>query len=219
MSDIENEIESVVEEARETFELGNFLRGRSQRVKQIKLYTDEELGARLGGYEVTKKIGPSGLPIPDVRAWGLKGEYADLSLNDELKKKNAKRLKAIEKEVAAILEELDETSLTLELRSVPKVIKKDAHRAAKKALDITGKNIPEALEEEYSDEYDAQILERVVTKVTRGDGAVQHSFTAQDARELQDFLPESEYARLSDAIVELLFRTQISAKAVEDADF
>ena len=219
MSNAEDNATQIADDARKEFDLGAFLRGSSRVVETVTVYPDEVAGNRLGGHEVVRETAENGAQIPKIRSWGLKGEYSSLSRTPEDKKNNAKRLKAIEKECAEVLEQLEESSLTLELHSIPTALSKGARRAARSALDITEKGIPDSMADSFVEEISAQYLALSCGKVTRGDGAELPKLTIEGARDLADYLPRSEHGKLLEKVNDVLFASHISTAAVEDADF
>lgn len=219
MSDAADKTEKIAEEARESFDLGGFLRGATRVMDTVTVYTDEQAGNALGGHEIVQEDGPGGARVPKVRSWGLKGEYNKLTRTPEEKKKNAKRIREVEKEVAALLERIEESALTFELHSIPTAISKSARRNARKELEITGKGVPEALSDEFAEELSSQYLALSAGKVTRGDGKQLPKLSVEEARDLADYLPRSEHIKLLNAVNDVLFASHISTAAVENPDF
>lgn len=223
----QNEIDAIVNDARESFDLGDFLRGRSVRTKTVRVFTDEVTAEERGGYEQYEETLSSGLTVPRVRSWGLVASLADvqeqLEKLDSKTTKQARELKAkaatIEAEIEALTAKLIESSLVLELKSVPKVIKKDAYRAAKQTLGIHGKVREERISE-VLEEQSAQMLVRTVVSITRElDGAVNKGVTIEGARSLIDQLPDSEWDKIDETLKKLLVERTIADQVVADADF
>ena len=216
----ENEIQKIANEARDTFDLGEFLQTQLPRVvNKVTVYTDEAAGDELGGHEMVQESLANGVQVPRLRTWGLKGEYAELTATEAARKENAPRVAEIEERVAELRKRLNDTSLTFELHSIPTSIRKDARRKARKELGISSKGVPADLEDDFSEEISAQYLAASCGGVTRGDGATISKLTVEDARNLIATLPLTEQSRLLDTVSETLFATHISQSAVEDADF
>lgn len=223
------DIEEIVNDARETFDLGDFLRGRSVRTKVQRVFTDEVTAEARGGYEVTLKKLPTGQEAPSVRSWGLVKDLADAQQEYEaIENKSTKAAKAaktkiddITAEMRSLTEKLLETALDIELRAIPDKIKKDAYRAARHALGIRGKNgVTEDNAIELQDENAAQILVRTVVSVTKhGTGERNEGISIEGARALKGLLPDSEWNKIQDTLDDLLFRKVIAEQAVEDLDF
>ena len=221
-------VQEIVNTARETFDLGDFLRGRSIRTKTQRVFTDEVTGEKIGGYEKSVRQNEDGFPVPYLRSWGLVADLA--KVQDEIENhdgpktaKAYKDLKAREKsitdEIRALTEVLLETALDIELQAIPTLIKKDAWRAAKKALGINGK-VPEAMEAEIYDEHVAQILARSVVSVTKhGTGEKNEGISIEGARSLRGLLPDSEWDKLENTMNELIAHRAIGEQAVADVDF
>lgn len=219
--DVPDEIQQIIDSSREEFDLDAVVRGRSVRTKKQKVFTDEVTGEQLGGHEIITTRNALGVEAREIRSWGLYKQILDLSGSAEAEKKNAKQIKALKEEVKVLAEKLDETSLVFELQSIPPLIKKDARRAARKALNINGKLTDgDPRFEDYLDEHDAQVLTRVVVSVTQtSTGKTNKGISIERARTLKSHLPETEWHKLERAINELLWQGVIAEKAVEDADF
>lgn len=216
-----DEAQQIAQQARDEFDLDAELLGRSRRTKKVRVYMDEATGDELGGVEVVTEIDQFGLEKQAVRAWGIVKKIADLSPDDETEKKNAKAIKALKEEARVLRERLEESALDIELESVPKIVKDDATRAARKYLGINEKVTPShSRHDEFSDEYDAQILQRTVVSVTKvATNQVNRGITIETARKLKGNIPEYEWKKIFEAQVELLWQNSISSQAVEDSDF
>ena len=220
MSTIPAEIEQAVQEARDDFDLGATLTGAEKLTRTVRVFTDKEAGAELGGVEHWTDTS-LGFPRPQVRHWGIAGKIIELSATDESKEENAAEIAELRARVVELSARLEATAITLELRSFPPIVKKISRKAAKKELGITGKVGPDhALWEEYVDEEDAQLLHHAVKKWVRAeDGVVRGELSLQNARALKGRLEEYEYAKIVEKLNELLFTRQIAQNATEDADF
>jgi len=223
------EVTEAVEEVKGSFDLGALIKGRPVRYKSVKVYTDEVLGEMLGGAEDERNnLGM----VAGRRRWGLLGE-AD-ALGAELKVLEAyeepaedvkarideisARLIEIRDEVNDILEQMEASSLTIELQSLPPIINKDAQRKARQELGIKG-NVPADRTQEYVDEYNAQVLSRAIVSITNGVGEKNTTISVQDARDLYGFLPASEVQKLDAIVDEVVFKSAIAKSLSTDADF
>lgn len=222
-----NAIEEIVRETQESFDLGDFLRGRSTRTKTVRVFTDEVTAERRGGFAKTTETLANGVQIPGIRSWGLVKDLADAqSEYDGLEPKTTKEAKAakakittLTEEIKALTAELVETSLEVELKAVPKVIKKDAYRASKKALGINGK-ISDTQAVEFMDEHSAQILHRTVVSIKKeASGEKNTGISVESARDLVGLLPDSEWGKINATLKELLDEQVIADQVVEDRDF
>ncbi len=222
------DIEAIANDARESFDLGDFLRGRSVRTKTVRVFTDEVTAEERGGFERIYRI-VNETRIPDVRSWGLVKDMAEAQAEYEgVENKSTKagrtlkaKIDSIEAEIRALTEKLLETALEIELRAVPDRIKKDAYRAARKALGIRGKNGVTADNAiELEDENAAQILQRTVVSITKyGTDDKNLGVSIEGARDLKGLLPDSEWDKVKEALDELLFRKVIADQVAEDLDF
>lgn len=220
------DFEAIVDDARENFDLGDFLRGRSIRTKSVRVFTDEVTAEERGGYEAyTEEV--NGINVPRIRSWGLVAKLAEIQ--DEYERlspktsKEAKQLKGkittITSEIEALTAKLLESALDIELQAVPKIAKKVAYREAKKFLGIRGK-VREEQFVDLIDEQNAQLLHRTVVSVTRrSDGKRNEGMTVQSARDLMGHLPDSEWDKIEEKVNELLVQKVISDQAVADPDF
>lgn len=216
-----DDAQQIAQQARDEFDLGAELQGRSRRTRTVRVYTDEEAGDQLGGIELVTVVDQFGLESQKPRAWGIVKKIADLSADEETEKKNAKAIKALKEEAKVLQARLEDSALEIELHSIPKIIKDDATRAARKALGVNEKiNENHPRYDEFTDEYDAQILQRTTESVTKvSTGAVNRGITIETARTLKGMLPEFEWKKIFEAQVELLWQNAISTQAVQDSDF
>lgn len=218
MSDIdEDTIQTIVTEARAKFDLKARLQNRSTRTKTVRVFTDEVIGERLGGIERYTATGAAGLPEQRQRRWGIAGQIADL--RDDLETDHTKEIEALVAEATELVGLMDQSALVIELQALPQLILRDAERAAKKARGIKGR----IKEEEYADyleEQSAQLLTRaVVTIEDVSTGEKTGKIDIEDARDLRNYLPASEYNKLYKALDELNFQNAIGDASTADADF
>lgn len=227
---LEEEIEQIATEAKGDYDLAARLRGRSMRTKTVTLFTDEPtaekhqeleskiklLRASVENMEIIREAAVS-IELPQV-AKAIQKIIDDALKNDD--GYNAEKVAELEAERDELAEELKKTAFVFNLRAVPPIIAKDARRQAKKKLGITGKNVPEA-EDEFFEEYvAAYTLAAVVEQYTdKVDGSVHKSLSADDARYLNDLLPDGEYKKLLTALGEVQFKNVISDTVVDSANF
>lgn len=224
MSDVkdatEAKVEAIAEEARSTFNLRDRLsKKRKFRTKELILITDEETAEKLGGTRPKfKYIGD--YPIEDGHySWGVLGTINELTAAN-IDGANDEKIADLEKEAAELRTLLLSTSIEVDLRAIPPILERDARRVAKKALGITGKNIPEDQTEDFEERQATEILVRMVTRLKdHSDGAETTSITIDDADALNDLLPSSEIGRLSRAMGNLRFENVVSDAATEQVDF
>ena len=221
-------VDTIQDEAREGFDLIARLQGVSRREKTVTVYTDAATGAELGG--VADTYHPGTEIVTGRRRWGIVGEQdelrekikaalADPNTPDEtleaLKAENA----ALDKKKAALLKKLDKTALVFTLQAVPDLVLRDTRRTTRKALGIKQKGI-EGREEDYALEYIAQILvASVVSWTDNQTGDKRDSLDIEHARQLRDFLPVGQFAKLDAAISELSIEASIGNVATDSADF
>lgn len=224
-----DEIEAVVEEVKGSFDLGGFLKGAKTRFKTVRVYTDSEAGAELGGTRIDTQYGF----ITGSSRVGLIGETLDLSDRlkalSELEEATEATLEEVQ-EIAAQIDankvridelhkQLDESALDFEIQSLPPVIQKDAGRRAKNALGIKGK-VPEARQEEYDERRNAEILSLATMRITKvATGERNPGITPEDAQDILDYLPDSEQRRLAAVLEEVALRSGIADKLASSSDF
>lgn len=222
MSDsIESEIQAIVDDAQDNFDLGARLRSRSVRTKNVRVYTDEVTGDKLGGAEIIEELNADGIRVRKPRSWGLTAELIALKALKEPSEEQVEQIAQLELEIKGLAKKLESTAIDFTLRAIPKVIKKDAKRAAREHLGIKGKlSIEDPRFEDFLDEEDAQLFHRVVASFTdHEDGRTRRGISLENARALKAYLPEGEYSRLITALRELLWQNAIAEKVTEDADF
>lgn len=191
-------IEETVTEARETFSLRERLMNRPQRTGEVTVFTDEVLGRK-------------------HQELSLQLEAARL-VSDDSDESN-ERIAEIEKELREVATEVYKTGLTFSLRAVPEIVVKDVRRKTRKNLNIKGK-IPEDRLEEFNDAFTAGIFSKAIEgfRDHESDAKVD-TFTYQDARDLADYLPKSEWEKVDRAVGDIQFSNSISEAVTEDADF
>lgn len=222
----EPDIQQIADDARETFDLGDFLRGRSQRTRSVRVFTDEVIAEQRGGVEPATRILSNGMEVPDIRSWGKVGELAEIQgAYDALESKSTKEARAMKAritevtdEIRVLTEALLKTALDIELHSVPPEIVKDAKRAAKKHLGIKSKGYDFDDDDQF-EEYYAQLFSRTISSITKHGTSSTTPHSVENTRILKGYLPTSEYNKLISQLNELLFQSSIATAAVEEPDF
>jgi len=219
---IENE-EEFVDEVKGSFDLSAKLRGRPMRTGAVVVYTDEVTAERIQTIEAALQ------QLTDMPA-GFKS-IADAARNmgleevaDNLDKivtsgiHDIDEYNKLEEEKAELVEVLKQSALKIELQAIPKIVLKDCRRQAKKHLGIKG-NIPEERIEEFSDVHTAIALTKAVTSTRDAEGHVNTTLTIDAARDLFDYLPDSEWSKIDQALADLGYRDVISGAITDDPDF
>jgi len=225
------DIDAIVDDVKESFDLDEFLNGIPSRFKTQKLYTDRDLGEKLGGWDVeTNQFGTE-----RKRRWGVIGQIDELTEELEVLKSidnpvegTVDRINEITDEIgtlaleaSALLDELDKSALEVEIQSLPPIITKDARRIARANLEIkekVGQNHPRF--DEYLDEYNAVILSKSVVSITKlATGAKNNGLSLAGAKGLYEKLPQSEVDRLDAVVNEVVFKSSIAQHIALDADF
>lgn len=246
MSDIADEYEEyarpIIAEAKANYDLGKRLRTRPARVETVRVYTDEVAGARLGGIEPV--FAANGAYLGE-RAWGIVKDLKEIKASVERTRDDVKRLQGIEdadfseeiarleaeiedsqakaealaEEARKLAEKLEESAIDIELKSLPPVVRNNAKRKAKSELKIKGK-VSADQQDDYDREHEAQLLTLAAVSLTdHAEGHKQTGIPIEEARQIRDFLPDSEYKRITDKLIELEFQASIAKSAVDDPDF
>jgi seryl-tRNA synthetase len=237
MGKSKSDIDEIIEEAREGFDLRARLQGVRTRTKQVTVFTDDETGALLGGAEDV--LIPGTEIVSGRRRWGVQGELDEIAhraealakrlegspspededaLSAEAESLNAQREKLTRK-AASLIKKLRATSLTFTLRSVPELVVRDTRRKARNALGIKSKGI-EGREEEFSLEYTAILLAASVDSWTdAASGQTFDELTVRQAKDLYDFLPVGQFAKLDRGMTELSMQASIGEYGTDSADF
>jgi hypothetical protein len=208
------DIDEEVTEAKSGFDLKARLQGRALRTATIELFLDEVLGEKHLDNE--QKLEAYKLIVAASETEGLE-------LNDQMKATLAtskKEITRLTREQTKLADELHKTSLTLELRAAPRIVKEAATRAAYKASgakpgDIAAKQIIP-----FNQAYAAYVIAHMVMGYTDNQsGERVNSLSVEDANNLREFLPDAEYARLEATVADLQDRNMISEAVTASADF
>lgn len=210
----EDDIDQEVEEARSGFDLRARLEGRQLRTSTIELFTDEVTGAK--HLENEQKLEAYKLILEAANVKGLVIDDATKAGIAVAKKDQARILR----EQPKLLEELHKTSLSLELRATPRIVKEAATRHAHKAAGSKpGGWEPEQIGP-FSDAFSAYIIAHMVMGYTDNQTGTRVShLTIANAQALREFLPDHQYKRLEEAVTDLQDRNVISEAVTASADF
>lgn len=247
MSDeqITPEVEQIITEAQEDFDLFEEIVGRPMRTRKLTLGFDEVNGEKLVILENAKtRVGTLVAVMKDKvgnvealekelasvkrkRTGDHAAEIADLQAKldaaraaQEALKEPVQRFGEIEKEVEEVRSIVKAKSISIELRALPPKIRRGVVRKARKALGITDKGIPEERMDEYTDRYYVELASaQVVRWRDNRNGKEGFTLTPERIQILVDNLPEGEGNRLLQSVAELQERTAISEAAVAQADF
>ena len=233
------DIGALVEEAKGTFDLGDFLTESVTKIegKSVTVYTDQTAGEELGGeFADTGKVVHKGLlgeaillknqvklyqsvldATEEAVAESGESEPETTDSYREERDKAQARLDEIQPDIDRLRAQLDATSLKIGLRYLPPLIIKDARVKARKHLGI--KRVSDDNAEEYMEEFNAQILSRACTFIEKATGEQNPGVDPEGARKLYGYLPISETYRLDEAINALVFQGKIASKLALDADF
>lgn len=213
MTTDQEEYDSLREEAAGSFDLKARLQGLAGREGQITLYLDEEAGLELGTAHDQKNN--FGITIGRVQE-GVLGDIDKLDTEADTYDADLAKLEARRDELIA---RLRASALVVKLRAVPPVVAKGAKRRAKETLKIKGK-VPEDQLAEFSDAYLAHLLSDTIVSITdAASGGSQGKLTYEDARALQDYLPEQQFTRLDNKLAEVQFKDAVDESITSDSDF
>lgn len=217
------ESEEFVNEVKGTFDLSARLRGRSMRTGSVVVYTDEPTAERIQTVEAAlQQLTDMPAGFKSLAAAIRNLGHEDIADNIESVVDSGIRdmdeYNELEKERDELKETLKASAIKIELQAIPKIVLKDCRRLAKKHLGIKG-NIPEERIEEFSDVNTAIALTKAITSLRDADGNVNTSLTVDEARDLFDYLPDSEWQKIDTALADLGYRDVISGAITDDPDF
>lgn len=217
------ESEEFVNEVKGTFDLSARLRGRSMRTGTVVVYTDEPTAERIQTVEAAlQQLTDMPAGFKSLAAAIRNLGHEDIADNIESVVDSGIRdmdeYNGLEQERDELKETLKASAIKIELQAIPKIVLKDCRRLAKKHLGIKG-NIPEERIEEFSDVNTAIALTKAITSLRDADGNVNTSLTVDEARDLFDYLPDSEWQKIDTALADLGYRDVISGAITDDPDF
>lgn len=225
MTTTEEEVTALVTEARGGFNLLDRLQGRSIREDTVTVFTDEVLGEKHAALEKkmalisTQAVGLKKLSDAALLV-GLVEESEWLQTRADERTVDMDEYNKVDAEAVAVAKEIHESALTIKMRALPKVVKKDAHRRARKALNITSKGIPDAQADDYNERYLAELLAlSLVTIYDHQSKKTVSEIGIGDALDLQGFLPEWEWLKINNALIDLQAKNAISESVTDDANF
>lgn len=234
-TDLDAEILEIQEEARSTFSLRDRLVSKNSRRKTTTVYTDAEAGEELGyavdeeyqGIKSGRRL-RRGL-IGDLDALEEEGKVLLKRMNasDEVDDKDTARAREISTEtktlrskISAAKKRLKGSSIDFTLHTLPKPITKGVKHQTRSHLKIKGKGIPEALVEDYNEEYSARMLAASTEEWTDHEtGETHERLTVEQARDLFNYLPEGQFSRLDETMLTLSFEAAIANAGTDSADF
>lgn len=233
-----SEIRSTVKRG---FDVTARLKNRGLRKASITLYLDELLGLEIGTAEdVYDQFGN----VTERRRAGIAGDIDALqfSIKNTQEANTAaadsaevlgqeapvpadtsddiERLEVLEKKYDELVAELNKTALVIQMRAVPPVIEKDCRRRARDTVGITAKGVPEDVREEYNLAQVMHLMTVMFQKITDNEsGESNDEFTYQDAVDLSDYLPPSQWIRLENKMAEVQYTDAISRNIEQQEDF
>jgi hypothetical protein len=227
--DIEEKIEGIAVTAKKGFDLQARLKGRGLRRASITLFLDEEKGVELGwardvkdglgntlGVDRSGVLGDLDLAVANLAATEVlaKGpKAADV-------KQAQQRVAELEARRDELVAELTKSGLVIQMRAVPPVIQKDCRRRAKDTLNITAKNVPDEIMEEFSVSNTAHLMTVMFQSITDNEsGEVSDSVSYDDAISLIEYLPTGQMSRLDVLMGEVQFTDAISESIESQEDF
>jgi hypothetical protein len=213
MTTEQEEYDALRETAATGFDLKARLQGLAGREGQITLYLDEEAGLELGTAHDEKNN--FGITVGRVQE-GVLGEIDKLDTESDTYAADLAKLEAKRNELIA---KIQNSAFIVKLRAIPPIVAKGAKRRAKETLKIKGK-VPEDQLGDFSDAYLAHLLSDTIVSITDvASGGVQGKLTYEDARALQDYLPQQQFTRLDNKLAEVQFKDAVDESVQGDQDF
>lgn len=251
---VEEEVEAIVEEAKESFRLIDRIKNRDMRTVKLDLGYDEVNSEKLAGIDMAlgslrniieegernvagaeplkkivtklkrdlKKADATGEDVSDIQdqideAQRQIKEREGLSENIRPLRE---QLQKMEEAAEGVRAEVRANSLSVELRALPYAIARGSSRRARKALGITEKGIPEALEDDFTERNLIEIAyDQVVRYRDNRSGETGTKLDIEVIEALRDFLPLSQSGKFFSAVNDLQFKNAVSESAIAQADF
>lgn len=213
-SSAEEEVKAIAGEARRTYSLRDRLHGIKHTKRTVVLFTDleavdrwTELDRRLTGIEAL--LNPE---VPDDATEEQRAEL-DTALAD---------LRAtyddLEKVRAAAHAEMMAGALAIHMRSVPPAVFKIARHAADKAYALGDGTVPEEKHDEWDELRNRIVLGHVIERVSDAHGDLEFD-RSEIARDLEETVPQPQWARVTKAYGEIAYTDQIGEAATTDPGF
>jgi hypothetical protein len=212
------ELKEIAKTTKRGFDLSARLKNRGLRKSTIVLFLDEEKGPELGWAFDNKDI--MGNVVSRSRE-GVIGALDLLSTTEgEPSAAIKKDIAELEKKRDALIADLSKTGITVKLRAVPPIIQKDIRRRAKATLEITEKDVPPDIEEEFNLSQSAHLMTLVFQSITDNEtGEVNTEVTYADAVDLIGYLPPGQFQRLDNEMGKVQFMDAISTEIETQEDF
>lgn len=240
---VKAEADKITKTTKRGFDLKERLKGRGLRKASITLFLDEEIGPKLGwAYTAEHKDLLGNVVRTERIREGVEGELDQrreaLEADDKartasitaggittaeaerLRNADLAKITELEAERDTLLEQLTKTSLVVKMKAVPPVIQKDTRRKAKERLEITSKNIPEDIAEEFNIAITAFLMSEMFTSIYDAEsGETNFEVTYEDAIDLFELLPPGQWERLDVQMGEIQFTDAISRSIEGQEDF
>lgn len=232
----EGQAKEFVKTVKRGFSLEERLKNRGLRTAKITLFTDEEVGARydelsakLDALDTARdRIAEIDLVLADAEQFPLRMDSEERAVLVVERQKRADLLAEvtdadrakIEEDRAKIAEELKQSALVVSLRSVPPIIANDVRRRSRLAHDIKTEDVPQDKMSVFMPTYNARLLAVMVKSVVdNATGEVNEGIDFEEAKLLADYLPPSQYLRLSRVVAEIQYRDGVSREIEGQEDF
>ncbi len=210
------ELDEIAAVTKKGFDLSARLKNRGLRRVTLTLFLDEDKGAQLGRAEDIFDV--MGNVVGHERE-GILGQIE--ALGDEKESAAVKsELAKLTKKRDELIAELAKSGITVKLQAVPPIISNDCRRKAKEELGIKEKNVPADQTEEFNASFTAHLLSVTIQSVTDNEtGAINDKVTLQDAKQMMDYLPAGQFARLDEALARIQYTDAISRSIEVQEDF
>jgi 8-oxo-dGTP pyrophosphatase MutT (NUDIX family) len=208
-------IDDLIAEAKTGFDLRGELEATPKREDQITLYTDEPAGVLLGHPGVPKTLFAAAVEPTGIL--GALDQFGPADPSDD--PETVKERGELESRREALITILESTAYTVGLRNIPPLLREAARREAKQELGIKGK-VGESDIERFNYANNKYLLVKSATYIySHAAKSVIRDVKPDDAGALLDLLPESEVARLTAKIRELLNSETVSSAVTNSPDF
>jgi len=222
-SDLEAELDAVVEETQADFDLFENLKSRPMLEDSVVVFTDEITAKQLGGVTVSQNM----VGDDTTERWGVLGRISEIASQidhpgtlPEEKKELLKEAKGLKAEALELHKKLLETSATVTIRAFPKIAQKVINREVKKRFVKKGQSkVDESRMEEFQEAFTHAVLSESIVGVTQASGAKKSHLEVEEVEGLENFLPDTEWDKIVALLNKVQYKDVIAKNAGEQLDF
>ena len=222
-SDIETELDAVVEEAQADFDLFDNLKSRPMLEDSVVVFTDEITAKQLGGVNVSQNM----VGDDTTERWGVLGRISEIAEQidhigtlPEEKTALLKEATNLKKEATALHGKILETSATVTIRAFPKIAQKVINRDVKKRFVKKGQSkVEESRMEEFQEAFTHAVLSEAIVSIVQASGGKKSHLDVEEISELENYLPDTEWDKIVELLNKVQYKDVIAKNAGEQLDF